>query len=67
MMTDCETREDILMEVHKFNKHIDGIRKNNGHWEWAIKNCQDELEWFSIHVAPINVEKYVIAASKIGL
>ncbi len=55
------------MEVQKFNKHIDGVRKKNGHWEWAIENCHGDLEWLPIQVAPVDVEKYVIAASKIGL
>ncbi|MCK5021099.1 MAG: hypothetical protein KAS32_29080 [Candidatus Peribacteraceae bacterium] len=44
----------------KLANHIDGIRKENGRWEWAIETCYGELEWFSIDRACVPVEEYVL-------
>ncbi len=55
----------ILKEIYKFDQTIDGLRKKNGYWEFALETCYGDLEWFSIQQAPERVEKYIRALSKI--
>ena len=57
---------DILKEVQKIDKHVDGIRKNGNSYEWAIRNSYGDLVWFPRYQASINVHKYLDALTKLG-
>ncbi len=56
----------LLPEVKKIYRPIAGLRKENGHIEFALETIYDNLEWFPYYQLPVKAEKYINALIKTG-
>ena len=45
---------------------VDGLRKVNGRWEWALIGADGVTYWFPIYRACTEVEKWLKAYDKLG-
>ena len=55
----------MLKESNLANR-IDGVRKTNSKWEFALETSGGELEWFPISVVCLPVEDYIRSYDKIS-